>query len=381
MRRDSESKYYRLALAGALLGLAVLVAVRAGVLLEGTIGFAGRYGYTPNPAGTREFLEELERPRFAQAAPECMAKASGVDTFLYRAADKAHRARYGTPFKVWRQSIGDCVSFGWGLGIFVSQSVDWQNGQLEEPPLLPATEAIYGGSRVCARNKPGDGSSPVGGWSDGSYGGAAARWCRDWGVVYREEVGGHDLRVYSGDRAKQWGAYGNGGKGDGGKLDAIAKRHPCKYVSLTKTWDEAAAAIEAGFAIPICSMQGFASTRSEGGWSAASGTWAHCLCLIGVRYQRNGSPRDGMLVANSWGESWISGPRWPEDMPEGCFWADRKTIERMLSGEDSFAVGSVAGWGWRELHHGEWLQPLPVETLGRRPQPARLITDVFHIGL
>ncbi len=377
MRRDSESKYYRLALAGALLGLSVLVAVRAGVLLEGTIGFGGRYGYTPNPAGTREFLEELERPRFAQAAPECMAKAAGVDTFLYRAADKAHRARYGTPFKVWRQSIGDCVSFGWALGIFFSQSVDWQNGQLEEPPMIPATESLYGGSRVEARNKPEGG----GGWSDGSYGGAAARWCRDWGVVYREEIGGHDLRVYSGERAKQFGNWGNGGKGDGGKLDAIAKRHPCKYVSLCQNWDEAAAAIEAGFAIPICSMQGFASTRSEGGWSAASGTWAHCLCLIGVRYQRNGSPRDGMLVANSWGESWISGPRWPEDMPEGCFWADRKTIERMLAGEDSFAVGSVAGWGWRELHHGEWLQPLPVETLGRRPQPARLISDVFHIGL
>jgi hypothetical protein len=376
MRRVDDTARFRLAVAGLLLGLAVLVAIRAGLLLEGTIGFGGRFGYTPNPEGTRQFLQELDEPRFSQAAPECMAKARGVDTFLYRAADKAHRARYGTPFKVWRQSIGDCVAFGWGLGIFVSESVDWQNGQLQEPPLLPCTESIYGGSRVEARNKP-EGS---GGWSDGSYGGAAARWARDWGVVYREVVAGHDLRIYSGDRAKQWGNHGNGGQGDKGRLDAIAKKHPCKYVSLTKTWDEAAAAVEAGFAIPVCSLQGFSSVRTEGGWAAPSGTWAHCLCIIGVRYQKNGSPRDGMLIANSWSESWISGPRWPEDMPEGCFWADRKTIERMLAGEDSFAVGSVAGWGWREIHNGEWMQPMPVETIGRRPSTARLVADVFKLS-
>lgn len=376
MRPADESTRYRLAVAAVLLGLAVLVAVRAGLLLEGTIGFGGRFGYTPNPEGTKQFLRELDEPRFSQAAPECMAKVRGVDTFLYRAADKAHRARYGTPFKVWRQSIGDCVSFGWGLGIFVSESVDFENGQLAEPPMLPVVESIYGGSRVEARNKPEGG----GGWSDGSYGGAAARWCRDWGVVYREVVATHDLRTYSGDRAKQWGNWGNGGQGDKGRLDAVAKKHPCKYVSLVKDWSEAAAAVEAGFAIPICSMQGFASRRTEGGWAEASGTWAHCLCIIGVRYQKNGSPRDGMLIANSWGESWISGPKWPDDMPEGCFWADRKTVERMLAGEDSFAVGSVAGWGWREINHGEWLQPMPVETIGRKPSTARLVADVFKLS-
>jgi hypothetical protein len=27
----------------------------------------------------------------------------------------------------------------------------------------------------------------------------------------------------------------------------------------------------------------------------------------------------------------------------------------MLRGEDSFAVGSVDGFGWRDLHHGEWM--------------------------
>ena len=217
---------------------------------------------------------------------------------------------------------------------------------------------MYGGSRVEARGRSGDGSSPVGGWSDGSYGAAAARWVRDWGVVYREQVGGHDLLTYSPDRAKQWGAYGNGGKGDGGKLDTIAKKHPAQNVAMVKTFAEAAAAIEAGFPVAVCSMQGFASVRDQHGYAAASGSWAHCMCFVAVRYAKNGSPDDALLCLNSWGPRWISGPRWPDDMPEGSFWVRRTIVERMLGSQpDSYAVGSVAGFGWRDLDNGGFLAP------------------------
>ena len=46
-------------------------------------------------------------------------------------------------------------------------------------------------------------------------------------------------------------------------------------------------------------------------------------------------------------------------MPDGSFWVDRSVVERMLAQEDSFAVGSIAGFGWRDLHHGNWMTPSP----------------------
>ena len=313
------------------------------------------FGWRPDPAGVREFLQELEHPTFADAGAEAVEKARGVDTFLYRHLYKAHQARYGKPFVVGRQLIGDCVSWGWMHGIWVSQSVDWTSGRMADPPMAPATESIYGGSRVEARGKPGDGASPYGGYSDGSYGAAAAKWVKDWGVVYRDG----QLSGYSGERAKSWGAYGNGGKDDAGKLDAVAKKHPAVYVALVKTWDEAAAAIESGFAIPVASDQGFASTRGPGGWANASGTWFHEMCFVAVRYKKNGSEDDGLLCLNSWGPRWIDGPKWPEDQPDGSFWVHRKTVERMLGQGDSFAVGSVGGFGFRELDNGEFFTPPP----------------------
>jgi hypothetical protein len=361
MRRDNALRWLAVA---ALLGLAaasIVSGLGRGPRLAGLV--PDDFGYRPDPSGVEAFLAELPEPLFRQAGADTVAQAKGVDTFLYRSAFKAHQALYQRPWIVERQGIGDCVSWGWAHGIYVAQCIDWETGRLANPPPFPSTEAIYGGSRVEARGRPGDGSSPVGGWSDGSYGAAAARWVRDWGVIYRDQVGGHDLRAYSADRAKQWGAYGCGGQGDGGKLDTLAKKHPAKHVALVTTWAEAAAAIEAGFPVPVASMQGFASRRDANGYAAASGQWAHQMCFVAVRYAKNGSPSDALLCLNSWGPNWISGPKWPSDMPEGSFWVTRAVVESMLRQKDSFAVGSVQGFGWRDLHNGNWLAPAPPETI------------------
>jgi hypothetical protein len=52
-------------------------------------------------------------------------------------------------------------------------------------------------------------------------------------------------------------------------------------------------------------------------------------------------------------------------MPEGSFWVRRTTVERMLGSQpDSYAVGSVAGFGWRDLDNGGFLAPsLPDKVL------------------
>jgi hypothetical protein len=321
------------------------------------------FGYTPDPEGVRDFLGELQAPYFADAAPEAMQKAERVDTFLYRAMDHAHRSRYGKPFVVGKQGIGDCVSWGAMHAIFCSEAVSFQLGQLAEPPLMPASEALYGGSRVEARGRDGLGFSPVGGWSDGSYGGAAAKWVRDWGVVYRQPFPelGYDLTTYSAERAKNWGAYGNGGQNDRGRLDTIAKKHPARHVVAIRTWSELEAAITAGFPVTIASSQGFSNRTDESGVLAASGTWMHQMCIIGIRFADK-APQgvravDAALVLNSWGTKWISyAGKYPSDQPDGSFWATRPVIEGILRQNDSYAIGDIkTGFRWRDIHHGNWL--------------------------
>jgi hypothetical protein len=321
-----------------------------------------RFGYEPNPAGTKRVLAEFgPEGLFTNAGDEAIRKAEGRDTFLYRSAHKAHQALYHEPWIVGRQGIGDCVSWGWAHAIYVAMAVDWETGRLAQPPPMVATESIYGGSRVEARGKDGSGRAAVGGWSDGSYGAAAARWVRDYGVAFRENAGGHDLTTYSADRAKQWGGFGNGGANDLGKFDEFVKKHPAQHVAAVKNFAEAAAAIESGFPVAVCSSQGFTSTRDKDGFAQASGTWHHCMSFLAVRYKANGSPDDALLCLNSWSDSWISGPIWPSDMPGGSFWVRRSVVDRMLGGEDtdSFAVGSVGGFSWRPVNHRDWFEPAP----------------------
>lgn len=325
-----------------------------------------RFGYNPDPKGVAAFLKELDQPFFKDAGAEVIREARGVDTFLYRAGYKAHAARYGQPWVVGKQGIGDCVSWGWAHGCWLALCIDWELGKLEEPPAMVATESIYGGSRVESRGRS------TGGYSDGSYGGAAAKWVRDWGVTFRlayvQGDGGHDLTSYSAKVAKSWGNFGNGGEGDDGTFDAVAKRHPCRHVALVKNFDEAAAAIESGYPVPVCSGQGFASRRDDDGFAKPQGSWAHCMVFIGVRY----GDRPGLLCLNSWGPSWIAGPKWPDDQPDGSFWVDKDTVNRMLAGNDSFAVGGVEGFKWRDINNGEWLSPPPPVQKRPTQSPARI---------
>ena len=359
-----------------VIAMAILGALVERVTHKAASAIEGRFGYTPDPVGTREFLRTLDRPLFADAGAAVIKQAKQVDTFLYRFADKAHRQVYGKPFGPWKQGIGDCVSFGWGMAAYVGQSVSWANGELESPPLLVATEAIYGGSRTAGRLPP----ITQAGYSDGSYGGAAARWVAGLkngtgGILYRREYPEADLRIYSPATAKDWGNYGCGGR-DGQSLSKEANKHPAKNVALVRNFDEAAASIESGYPVPVCSGVGFSSQRDADGFSPRSGSWAHCMCFIAVRHAANDGKRDGLLCINSWG-IFNAGPKWPHDQPDGSFWVSRETVNAMLAGNDSFSVGSVDGFRYRDLDHGNWIQPVPA---ARTWQPARLIADTFHLA-
>jgi C1A family cysteine protease len=88
------------------------------------------------------------------------------------------------------------------------------------------------------------------------------------------------------------------------------------------------------------------------------------MAVIGLRFQANGSPRDGALIINSWG-NYVGGGKFPPDQPDGSFWASRPDLERILGQGDSYAIGSVDGFRFRDLHNGEWLAPGPIEHLSQ----------------
>lgn len=315
------------------------------------VGGQWHFGYTPNPGGTQRFLRSLPRPLLSQAGPDLVAKDRGdKPVLLYRALQKAYSEHAGgAEWIVGSQGIGDCVSWAWAHGADIHLAVIWQLGVTSE--WRPAaTEAIYGGSRVEARGVR------SGGWGDGSYGGAAAKWVSGWGILFREPYDelGLDLTHYDRNRAKQWGNYGCGGNGDNGRADAIAKLHPIRQVALVRNFTEAAAAIAAGYPVPVCSGQGFSSQRDGEGFSRPSGSWSHAMCFMGVRHDRK-----GLLCLNSWGPNWIRGAKWPEDQPDGSFWVDAAVCDRMLRGEDSFAVSGYEGFPWRDLRHGDWVRIEP----------------------
>lgn len=356
---DAKKAPWRLLAATLLLGVAVAIALSAWRRQP-----AKDFGYRPDPAGVRQFLGQLEQPFFAQAGAECMANARGIDTFLYRSMYRAHQARYGKPFVVGRQLNGSCVAWGAMHAVFCQESVSWSIGETAEPPLMPSTEAIYGGARCQAMGRQ------TAGWSDGATGFGAAKWLKNWGVVYRKPFPDlHvDLTTYNAALEKDWGNWGAGGKNARSQFEAIAKASPCKHVVAVRTWAELAASLEAGFPVTLASSQGFDSHLGPSGIMEASGTWMHQMVCIGIRYKANGSPDDCALLLNSWGPAWCSPyeNRWPDDMPPGSFWARRRVVEGMLS--DAWAIGSVeTGFKWRDIHNGNWMQPAPPAIRPSRP--------------
>lgn len=316
------------------------------------------FGYTPDPQGTARFLAELDHPTFGDAAPAAVREHTSRDTFLYRQVQRSHLAAYGEPWESWNQGPhGSCVSFAFALGSYCAQAVDWCEGELPDPPKTVATEPIYGGSRTAARLPPI--AENRGG--DGTYGGAAARWITGLangtgGILYRQVYGSTDLREYSIPRSIQMGRYGVPAD-----LAKIAHEHKALAVARVDTWDELCASIERGSPVVLCSTVGYGgrSTRDADGFLERGSPWAHAMLAWAVRHKANGSPRDGALIQNSWSAGWMKGPKWPGDQPDGSFWASRANVEAALAQGDSFAIGGVTGFAWRELDHGEWLDVPP----------------------
>ncbi len=255
----------------------------------------------------------------------------------------------------------NCVSHGWGRGAQDLMFLQLAEGSTPRPPDMPdfdvigsdgsetriygdkilhvATEPLYALSRVEI------GGGRIGG--DGSVGGWAAKAVKQYGILLRKAYGNYDLSVYSGQKARKWGRRGAGLPNE---LEPIAKEHPVKTCSLVTTDDEVIAALQNWYPIPVCSGQGFTTTRVQG-WCKPRGSWAHCMVARGICTAKMGRNWEvGVVIQQSWGQS-PGGDGRVElksgrtiELPQGCFLITMGTFVRMLRQRDSFAISDLEGF-------------------------------------
>lgn len=241
---------------------------------------------------------------------------------------KIYESVTGKPWPSRNQGkVGSCVSFGTVAAIEYTMACELFRGQ-DETMVDLAQEVVYGGSRV----EIGGGKL---GRRDGSVGAWAAEFVRRWGVLPREIVNGHDLREYSETRCREYGL--NGVPDD---IEPLAKQHPIAAITKVTTVDEARRALASGYGIAVSSSQGFTLRRDEQGFCAPSGSWSHCMAIIG--YSMVDKP--AFWICNSWGDKTHTGPAGAGNPPPCGFWADANVVGRMLAAGDSWAFGDLAGF-------------------------------------
>lgn len=292
---------------------------------------SGRFGWIPPEERSYGVEKEVDRvmqsmPLLSTAGRPIADTGQGKVVLLHKVL-----AQVAGTYPIYRQTIGDCVSHGWAKGVMTRIAVEVLIASENErwPGADIASEWIYGTSRVLV------GKGRLGN-SDGSVGAWAARAVQEHGTLIRQKYGSYDLTRYSGQRAKDWGFR----RLPADELEPTADEHQVANVAVANSYEQARDAIANGYPVPVCSNQGFREQRDSEGFAKPQGSWSHCMCFVAVD---DTGRRPGLLCDNSWGPDWISGPK-RHDQPDGSFWVDAQVADRMLRGDDSFAVGGYDGF-------------------------------------
>lgn len=236
------------------------------------------------------------------------------------------------------QGIGDCVSWGWTGADEIIQAVQILQQRAEGRQFQAfkrqATEAIYALSRVEIGGQRGS-------RSDGSTGIWAARAVSTKGTLSRDYLAAKTGKGdYDPSRAKQWGASGLPDD-----FEPEALQHLIKTVSKVLSFEEAAAAIQNGYPVPVCSNIGYHMDRDGQGFGRRNprDPWNHCMLFCGVRWDR-----PGLAMANSWGMQSFTGPI-DLNQPRNVIWVEPKDVDLMLRQGDSYAASQHMGYPEQDL--------------------------------
>ena len=293
----------------------------------------GPMGHVYDWRQIEQTLAASPTPSFSATGAALYGSGEGKTVLLYQALETLLGR-----FPVHAQTIGDCVSHGFGIAVDVLQAVEILAGESERWVAETATEAIYALSRVeRGKGQLGNGDGSIGAW--------AADAVTKWGTLRRQVYGRHDLTKYDGNRAKEWGRPRAGLPDD---LEPEAAPYRVGTASLVTSYRAARDAIANGYPVPVCSDVGFTDRRDSEGFAKRSGSWAHCMAFLGVD---DNPRRPGLLCMNSWGPDWISGPT-RHGQPPGSFWVDAATCDIMLGRQpDSYALSGFQGYPAQSLDY------------------------------
>jgi hypothetical protein len=229
--------------------------------------------------------------------------------------------------------VHNCVSFGCIRAIEYTYLCEIAAGEDEEFRHL-CQEINYAGGRVeVGKGRLGRGDGSIGAWS--------AEFAKRWGSLDRGVYGKYDLTKYDTDRCRAWGRTGVPDD-----LEPEVKKYSITTITLVKTIDELKKALAAGYGVSVASNQGFSMTRDSNGIAKASGSWAHQMCICG--YATIGG-KLYFRIDNSWGAAAHRGPVGPGDPSTGGFYADERTVARMLAQNDSWAYAGQNGFKPRDI--------------------------------
>jgi hypothetical protein len=330
-----------------------------------------------NPFG-RIVPTEADYARTLKTVPLFSETEAGRDTkwkdgdavLLYR----LHKAATGKDFGPYQQGeLGCCVSFGSGgaVEMELAAQIALQRAGPQQWDVI-SREVIYGGGRINIRRQ----GLP----SEGMMGSWAAEWLNKYGAVGTKQApaDGAPIGPYNVSRCAQWGS-----RGVPQEVVDLGKSNPA-HVSLVQSAADVQNAIGNGYPVFICSQVGFGRLsgpplqRDKDGFLRESGSWPHCMFVAGYR----GGSRKGFLIINSWGAGWITGPKGFGDEPEGSFWCDYVTMDKITKGgpmdpPDSFAVSTVGGFKRRKLDLNDWIVAAPDSAF---PPRQRLGTEGIAFG-
>jgi hypothetical protein len=306
-----------------------------------------RFGWNDDPRAVAEVVGRMSEPVAAYAFGREMLATEHRDVLLW---EQGELALFDRLLPAHRQTIGDCVSHGWGRGIqdllFIELARAFSVGTISKERAVElaveiATEPVYAGSRVeIGRGRLGNGDGSIGAW--------AAEAVVKYGVLQRKIYGSHDLTEYSGALAKRWGGPRAGIPDE---LEPTAREHLVTGAPLVSTDDELTAALYNMYPVPFCSNRGFTEKRDQFGFCDPRGSWAHCMEGRGICLAKRGG---NWVIAVVIQQSWGNNPTGPAkitlkdreaELPQGCFLVEIDVVVRdMLKARDSFAPRPPGGF-------------------------------------
>lgn len=300
--------------------------------------FEPLFGYEADPKASEKFVASLAKPTLADAGPALEVAPHDIFLGHYLLKVQPHWQR-------GRQEIGSCVGWGWSLSVDVLAACDiLLRGERESFGGRVLEAGTYGFSRVEARGQ----KSNNGG--DGSYGAAAAKAVTKFGTLHRgQSYGGKVFDASPGDLERAWGR-----NGVPDELEPHAAKHRVAEVTLVQNFSDVAKAVSNGYPVAVCSGLGFSMTLRDG-WLKQSGSWAHCQMILGVKV----GERPGAFVENSWGDCYggTFDDKLPTQFQRSGGWVDADVIDRLVRGDDSYALAGYTGFAPTQLPNwtGVWL--------------------------